>query len=93
MELLKNMFTRNTWLFFHILGGGIIAKICQDWFGLYDQTTFTVVLLIAIAWEFVEYFSQSPERIKEIYGSFSRYFQDALGDVFGALMITLIIIW
>lgn len=92
MGLLKNMFTKNQWLFFHMLGGAVIAKVCVA-LGLVDQTIFTVVLLLAVGWEFLEYFSQSPEKIKKTYGSFSRYFQDALGDVFGAVVMALIIVW
>ena len=86
------MFYNNHWGWFHALGGGIIARVCQDFFGLYDQTTFTVVLLLAAGWEFLEYFSQSPEKIKKTYGSFSRYFQDALGDCFLALAMALVVI-
>ncbi len=88
MSILQAMFLKNTWLWFHILGGGIIAKVCLK-FGAEAQLAFIITLGIAIFWEIIEY---NISNVGEIYGTKKRYFGDAVGDVFGALAMALVVV-
>lgn len=88
MSILKAMFTNNSWLWFHVLGGGIIAKIALIW--LAPQLAFAVTLVIAVLWEFIEY---SGANVKQIYGTKKRFFGDAVGDVVGACTMALIVVF
>jgi len=71
-------FVQNRWLWFHMIAGGILAHMIPLW----------SILTLAIAWEVLEYFTSDVEKI---YGSKSRFFLDAFGDVMGALIIAIIV--
>jgi len=75
----------NQWLWFHILGGGVLAKIFQLF--LAPQMALLGVLIIAIAWEVFEYLKDD---VVSIYGSKKRFFKDALQDVMGAFLMAAI---
>ena len=77
----------NTWLWFHILGGGILAKIALIW--LQPQLAVITVLGIAILWEVFEYIKDDVEKI---YGSKKRFYKDALQDIFGALIMAIVVV-
>ncbi len=82
----RNAFTENSFLWFHIIGGGILAKIFHLWLPWEKAVLF--VLMIALGWELFElYFTD----IKKIYGSHRRFFQNAFGDVLGALVMAIIV--
>jgi hypothetical protein len=78
---------RNTWLWFHILGGGIAAKV----FNLFmtEQLSVLAVLAGAIIWEIYEYLSDDVEKI---YGSKKRFYLDAIQDIAGAVIMAIIVI-
>ncbi len=85
---IRNAFIDNKWLWFHMLGGGIIARILL---GLTTPVTaLIVVLLIAIAWEVLEFVTRNVE---DIYGSKSRFFMDAAGDISGAAVMAALVIF
>lgn len=83
------MFTRNSWLWFHVLGGGIIAKACLLWITSVPQLAFLITFGIAIVWEIIEY---NFTNTKQIYGSQKRFFGDAIGDIFGACAMALVVV-
>ena len=89
MNILKAMFFDNTWLWFHILGGGIIIKACLIWVTSEPQLALTFTLVIAVCWEIIEY---SVANVKEEYGSKKRYFADALGDIIGAMAAAIVVV-
>lgn len=77
---------RNTWLWFHILGGGILAKILLIW--LHPQLAVLTVLGVAVLWEIGEYVFDDVEKT---YGSKKRFYKDALQDIFGALIMAIVV--
>ena len=77
---------KNTWLWFHILGGGILAKIALIW--LVPQLAVTAVLVIAILWEIYEYIADDVEKI---YGSKKCFYKDALQDIAGAVLMAIVV--
>ncbi len=82
----RNAFTDNSFLWFHIVGGGTLAKIFHLW--IPGEKAVLFVLVIALGWELRElYFTD----IKKIYGSHQRFFQNAFGDVVGALFMAVIV--
>ncbi len=84
---LQYAFIQNKWLWFHILAGGILAKIFLNWVDSYS----TVILIgvVALAWEVREFVTKDVE---EIYESKKRFFMDAAGDIIGAVVMALIVI-
>ncbi|APF20385.1 hypothetical protein Calab_1465 [Caldithrix abyssi DSM 13497] len=87
-SLFKYAVYQNKWLWFHILGGGILAKLALAIFKN-GQIAMEIVLLVAVLWEIFEYFKDDVEKI---YGSKKRFFLDALGDIAGAALMAFIII-
>ena len=87
-------FTNNTWLWFHILGGGLLAKFCEwaYWHKIrkYDSRQLAVltVLAIAIAWEVLEY----SLGIQAYNNDFKRFLLDAFGDIMGAFIMAVIVV-
>jgi len=92
IKFIKTAFCSNYWIWFHILAGGLIAKL------LFVFTTFTkvdiivVVLGMALIWESIEYFIELNTNVEKVYGSKEHWIYDTIGDVLGALMCTLIVI-
>ena len=77
----------NEWLWFHILAGGVLARLGLL---LLDQAqTMLAVLLLAIGWEVYEYLTDD---IIKVYGSVERFLYDAGGDIVGALLCALIVV-
>ena len=83
--LFKEMIYTNYWLWSHIMLGGILAKLLlyffknKEWRG---QATVSCVLGIAIAFEVFEYFFLTPAGIL-----------DSVGDILGAVLMALIVVW
>jgi len=90
---------RNRHLWFHMLGGGLIAKVLP----FIETTTFgsymAVVGILAIVWEIVEftYIQVLKKKLDVIYGNVEigaiRHFLfDGLGDFLGALVMAAIVL-
>ena len=88
MSILKAMFTRNSWLWFHLIGGAVMAKVALIW--CVPQVAFIITFAIAICWELIEY---GTANVKQEYGSQKRFFGDAIGDIVGACAMALIVVW
>ena len=78
---------KNTWLWFHILGGGVLTKIFLIWFT--GQVTVLLVLAIAVLWEVFEFIKDD---VNKIYGSRKRFYLDAIQDIAGAVIMGLVIV-
>ena len=85
--ILKHGFLHNQWLWFHILGAGVLFRVASIW--LTNQQAFIAVAGIAVSWEIYEYFSSD---IEKIYGNKKRFYLDAFGDIAGAILIMLIMV-
>jgi len=85
---------RNTWLWFHILGGGFLAKVFMWLFGKiqkkYDRKhlAILVVLFIAVGWEVLEY----SMGIQNYGNDMKRFLIDAIQDIAGAVIMALIVV-
>lgn len=88
MGLFREAIMKNRWLWVHIIGGALVAKFFQYVYA--NQVILLIVLAGAIMWEILEFFISDVEKI---YGSKRRFFLDALGDVFGAVLMALIVIF
>ena len=86
-------FGHNEGIWMHIIGAAILAKIIRIKFS-YIATIF-IVLLIAIVWEAVEIYIETPNlaAILSIYGTMARYMYDTVGDIVGAVLITVIALY
>jgi len=89
MTIFKYAIYNNRWLWFHILGGAILAKVLLFFFHMQGQLTFEIVLSVAVAWEIWEF---AYSDVEKIYGSVKIFILDALGDIAGATLAALIII-
>jgi len=78
----------NKWLWFHILAGGVLAKLVML-FNCGQQLAVIIVLLLAVGWEILEYISND---VGQIYGSKERFFLDAFGDIFGAFLSAILVV-
>lgn len=87
----------NVWLWFHILAGGLLAKVMFVT-GASEQGALSIVLFAALLWEVIEFFvnflSSKPSR----YGNdqvtpFQHFFMDSVGDVFGAVIMAAIVLF
>jgi hypothetical protein len=84
-------FNQNWAVWFHILGGGIGAKIALIW--LSPAIALLVIFLITILWEVLEFVIDGGEQgMIDIYGSLERWFYDSLGDVIGANLMALTVV-
>ncbi|MDB4983968.1 MAG: hypothetical protein JWM20_147 [Patescibacteria group bacterium] len=83
-------FGMNEGIWMHIIGGAILAKIIRTRFSYWQ--TVLIVLGIAILWEGIEIFIETPNwaAVLAIYGTKMRYFYDTAGDIIGATVIAMI---
>ena len=81
-------FNGNTWLWFHMLAGGIGAKVGQA-IGFEDYFIMLVVLGAALLWEVMEKLIGDK---KPVYKTRKRWFFDTLGDIVGAVAIAGLVI-
>ena len=85
---MNDMFLHNQWSWFHALGGGALTwlflklyikvinqKLVYD----YKKFAFFSMMLIAILWEVVEYFTSS-------FAASPKFFADSIGDLFCAMV-------
>jgi hypothetical protein len=79
----------NSWLWFHMGGGAVGARIGMCFF---DSNEVAIVMfLLIILWEIIEVFYEGIDGLIKIYGSLERWFYDSLGDVLGAMIMVLLI--
>jgi hypothetical protein len=86
-KFIKWGFNGNVWSWFHILGGGVLARILIIW--LDPGRTLLWVLIIALLWEVFEWYAEDQE---EVYGSVERFWWDAAGDVIGAVACAVLVV-
>ena len=87
IEFFKEMTVKNCWLWFHILGGGILAKIFEAYI---NYPTVLLVLYTAFAWEIFElFYDDNP---KKTYGSIKNWIADSTGDILGAVLMAWIVV-
>jgi len=91
-EWLNRMFFKNTWLWFHMLAACALSRIALLWFE--PATIFYMVVLTAIAWElFYDWlFVLKWIRIKD-RATRRGYFFDSLGDILGATLCSIPVIF
>lgn len=77
ITFLYEMTCGNVWLWFHLIGAGILLR----WFDL------RIVLGIGILWELLELYIDGYM----VYGSSSGYFADTLGDLLAIPVMYLIL--
>lgn len=82
---------RNVWLWFHLLGGAVLAKMGL-WLGAEDQKAFLIVFSVQIVWEIGEFlyhsirgWGRSPYGLDNLKPA-QHFFIDAFGDTIGALV-------
>jgi hypothetical protein len=80
-------FNKNVWLWFHILFGGIGAKVFS--FFLQPNQAVGLVFLVAVLWEVFEY---TKDDVEKIYGSKKAFFVDAIQDIAGALIMAIVVV-
>jgi hypothetical protein len=90
-KLLDWGFCHNVWCWFHIIAGGIGAKVLHLYTDKWNALLFIVAL--AILWECFEFLYDGgiPGMIK-IYGSVERWLYDCAGDIIGASFMALIVV-
>ena len=86
-DLIRYGFCSNVWVWFHILGGGVLARVII--FKLKALKTLGAVGAIAFIWEIIEVLFDNPVAI---YGSWSRWAYDSAGDIIGTLLAALLIV-
>jgi len=88
-KLLKWGFNGNVWIWFHMLFGGIGARIGIEFLSV--TYTLLVVLTLALIWEVIEFIVDGgTEGMIKIYGSVERWEYDSLGDVLGTMAIAVL---
>ena len=81
----------NCWAWFHMLFGGIGARISLA-LGFSKLETVIIVLVLALGWEVIEfYWDGGKAGMIKIYKTLERWFYDSLGDVVGAMVIALLV--
>jgi hypothetical protein len=82
----------NVWIWFHMLFGGIGARVGEA-LGYSDLKTLIIIFLCAVGWEVVEFIIDGGiEGMIKIYGSLERWAYDCAGDVLGALIMALMVV-
>lgn len=89
MTFIRDAFLNNRWLWVHIGGGGLLAKLAFVFSPAASHALLTV-LIVALLWELTEFLTTN---VDETYGSRTRFFADSFGDVLGALAMAVIVVW
>ncbi len=93
-KLINWGFNSNSWLWFHIFAGSLLLKALLV-FGVVTWLAVLITVLVAIIWEFIEFWLENDgkwENVENIYSSVERWKWDTFGDVFGVVIIILIIL-
>jgi len=88
MKFFQYAILENRFLWAHILFGMLSGKVLPLY--MKPQTALLLILILSVAWEVLESFR--PD-LNDIYGSFNRFFLDAFGDVMGAFVAAVIVIF
>ncbi len=88
MYFLRYAFLENRWVWFHILAGAFLAR-CFLTLVQTDQVV-GYVFLAAVTWELLEV---ALTNVEARYGSLKRFFLDAVGDVMGAVIAAVIVVF
>jgi hypothetical protein len=72
------------------MAGGLFAKILNIWFG--TVAVINIILFCAIVWEIFEYFFE-VRKLPYNHSYRNNFFLDACGDVFGALLMAIIVVF
>mgnify|MGYP001561848740 CR=1 FL=1 len=89
--VVASMFTQNSYLYLHILGGGLLGfwfrqkhiwPCKKDWWA-----PVALMFFVALAWELFEmiYETSSHVALVSVYGTTLRYWCDTGGDILGFL--------
>ena len=78
----------NTWAWFHIMGGAFLGFALRRYMN--QKLAVIVAFSIMILWEVFELVQGD---IISIYGSWERWFYDSSGDVVGALVVAILVIY
>lgn len=95
-ELIKYMFCSNYWVWFHILAGGLLARLMMrsmtDYLDRWVDIV-TTVLVLAVFFEVFEVLvlEGGLNGVQIIYGSIRHWIMDMGGDVLGAVLCAAIV--
>lgn len=89
MQFINWAFTRNIYLFMHMFGGALGMKIFSHY--VKADTAFLIVVLITLVWEIGELIYQYIIEF-DGYESPEHFLSDAFGDIFGAVIMA-VIVW
>lgn len=96
MTFLKYAFFRNVWLWFHMLGGALIARVANVW--MEAPNSLMLVLFVALVWEIAELILMTlGVTSDDAYGngevsSGKHFFMDSCGDVLGAVFMAALVL-
>jgi len=93
LKFLEYGLNGNVFVWFHMLFGGIGAKIA-DAIGYSCIKTMIIILGLAIGWEVIEFlWDGGIKGMIKIYGSLERWIYDCLGDIIMAVIIAWLVIY
>ena len=91
-KLFKWGFLGNVWISVHMGGGAIGARIGIEFWT--DLQVLIGMFVITILWEVYEFIKHGGKAgMIKIYGSLIRWFYDSLGDVVGANLMALVVVY
>jgi hypothetical protein len=91
MKFIKWAFLHNVWLWFHILVGGIAAKILNSFFAIRADKTILIIAAVAILYEIGELIYEWITGFKT-YNCIEHFLSDAFGDILGAVIMAAIVL-
>jgi len=81
----------NVWLWFHLCGGVVGAKIALIY--LDQWSALLAIALLTVVWEIIEFIVDGGVKgMVKIYGSLERWAYDSLGDIVGACLMALVVV-
>lgn len=86
-EILQFMFWRNYYVSFHIICGGIGARIFKE--VLTPVEAIILIFGITILWEVIEYYLEGIST----YGTTKRWLLDCAGDIVGAIICAALVLF
>jgi len=92
-KFVKLALCSNYWIWIHILGCGVLAKLFAIWNS--SMIAFIGVTVIAILWEFIEAFFETPNKksIKSLYTTVEKYKYDTAGDILAGLACAALVLF
>jgi hypothetical protein len=90
MPLIKWGLCGNRWVWFHILGGGVLARIFLIWMTPLQSVVW--VAIIAVLWEAFEFFIETHGNPAGVYGSLDRWAWDTVGDILGSVACAVLVV-